>query len=73
MSEIHPIIQKLAQEATAARAKLVTFIEAACPGPHKPVQHRDAWAPWCDACRYTADGELRVAKRNDDGSFSVGP
>ena len=28
----------------------------ACPGAHQPVQHRDGRAPWCRACRCSAEG-----------------
>lgn len=37
---------------------LLTLVEAMCPGPHKPVLHRDHKPPWCKACRRTALGDL---------------
>lgn len=43
-----------------ARTRLLRRIAAQCPGPHQFVQHRDRRPPWCNACRYTADG-LKVA------------
>lgn len=39
-----------------AEARLIAAIEDACPGPHKPVQHRDGLPPWCKACRRTRTG-----------------
>lgn len=33
----------------------------ACPGEHKPVQHRDGKPPWCNLCGRDVFGRLQVA------------
>lgn len=56
--DIHEVIAEQRSHAMGARIVLSGLIMAACPGPHKFVQHRDNRPPWCNRCRYTADGEV---------------
>jgi len=50
-------IETAAQLVADARNRLSGLLTAACPGPHRFVQHRDHLPPWCNACRYTALGQ----------------
>lgn len=50
-------IETAAALVTEARQRLADLLTAACPGPHRFVQHRDHRPPWCKACRYTAIGQ----------------
>ena len=50
-------IEAAAQALSAARQRLADLLTAACPGPHRFVQHRDGKSPWCNACRHTALGQ----------------
>lgn len=52
-------INQTARRLNEVRTELAAQLSAFCPGPHRLVQHRDTRQPWCEACRYTADG-LRV-------------
>jgi hypothetical protein len=49
-------IGRLRAAAIAVQEALSAQVEAGCAGPHRPVQHRDRWPPWCPVCRYTAHG-----------------
>lgn len=51
------VIEAHATIAFKALTDLDRVIEARCPGPHQPVQHRDERAPWCHACRRTVEGQ----------------
>lgn len=52
----HDAIAEMAEAARIARFQLAATIMSACPGIHKPVQHRDRRLPWCEACGYTETG-----------------
>jgi hypothetical protein len=54
--DIHEAANQAAQIIHEARTRLDALLVAACPGPHLFVVHKDKNPPWCDACRYTADG-----------------
>lgn len=45
-----------------ARANLADALIEECPGPHKPVQHRDFKPAWCEACGYAEDGTRILAR-----------
>lgn len=49
-------IADAATDLRKAAAHLTQLLRKYCPGPHKPVQHRDHKPPWCNACRRTSDG-----------------
>ena len=55
-----------------AKLRLTLRVEAACPGSHRPVQHRDGLSPWCPHCRRFADGKPidadRLAATPEDGA-----
>lgn len=40
-----------------ARFALTLALEAACPGPHSYVQHRDNNPPWCRVCGRARNGD----------------
>lgn len=65
-AEPHAAIAQAAVRARRDRLKLAAAIAAACPQPHRYVQHRDRRPPWCAACRYTADGE-RIDNKEAQG------
>lgn len=49
-------IDKLRGEYLEAERALIGAVIAACPGPHRLVQHRDGRLPWCPKCRRTEQG-----------------
>lgn len=49
----------LRREANLAEQRLKDTVAEKCPGPHKPVQHRDHRPPWCQVCGRTTRG-LRI-------------
>lgn len=55
-------IEAAAAAVVTTRQRLADLLTAACPGPHRFVQHRDHLPPWCNACRYTAVGQPIGAK-----------
>lgn len=38
------------EAALAAKGGLIAAVMDACPGPHRPVQHRDGNPLWCNVC-----------------------
>jgi hypothetical protein len=55
-------IANAVRHAEAARTCLAELLAVNCPGPHTYRQHRDGRPPWCETCRYTADG-ARIAQQ----------
>ncbi len=51
-------LEELREAAANARAELAAAVVAACPGEHRPVQHRDMRPPWCRVCGRGADGAI---------------
>lgn len=51
-------IQRLADNAGAAKDTLAGALAASCPGgaEHEFIQRRDGEPPWCDYCGYTEWG-----------------
>lgn len=49
-------IELFRARADRAEADLYRAVVNACPGPHKPTQHRDGNPPWCAACGRTGRG-----------------
>lgn len=41
---------KLRAELNRAEHELLVAVRDACPGPHRPTQHRDGKRPWCKSC-----------------------
>ena len=49
-------IAELHNEYVMAERKLKWAVRLACPGLHRPVQHRDLMPPWCHLCGRTILG-----------------
>ena len=49
-------LDRLRLQLEIAHVRLLEAVWSACPGPHRPVQHRDRKPPWCRECGRTADG-----------------
>ena len=49
-------LDRLRLQGARAQARLLKAVASACPGPHRPAQHRDRKPPWCKRCGRTADG-----------------
>lgn len=49
-------LQHLRAVVNRAEQTLMDAVVDSCPGPHKPVQHRDHLPEWCHACGRTRRG-----------------
>lgn len=47
----------LREAAVRANAALFHAVSEACPGDHRPVQHRDGMPAWCPECGRTSSGD----------------
>ncbi|GAA0528593.1 hypothetical protein GCM10010172_06480 [Paractinoplanes ferrugineus] len=55
-AELLDAIAEMRKNINTAQMQLAAMVMTACPGPHRPTQHRDRKPPWCSACGRTADG-----------------
>lgn len=46
-----------------ASLELVALVTEACPGEHRPRQHRDGKQPWCQACGRDNRGVFHLYQR----------
>lgn len=58
-NEDDEVLLLLRKEANRAEQALKDAVAEKCPGPHKPIQHRDHRPPWCRVCGRTTRG-LRI-------------
>ncbi len=56
MTDVYARIESMRDNTYDLLARVAAEVRAACPGPHKLVQHRDGKSPWCRVCGYTAGG-----------------
>lgn len=51
----------------SAQNRLLDAVARACPGTHRPVQHRDRKPPWCKECGRTTYGQHVVNPTSTEG------
>lgn len=57
LKSTHDAITEMTKTIWVAQIQLAGLILSVCPGPHRPVQHRDHRPAWCRVCGYTTTGE----------------
>lgn len=55
-NEDDQVLTLLRAEVNRAEQALKDMVVEKCPGPHKPIQHRDHRPPWCQTCGRTTRG-----------------